>query len=230
LDPLSHNFQAPVEKFIALIDEIFAAEDDLPPHAEILDLSPELFSTSTTDFSRPLLNPFVIRKLSTLVSKIARPIKRLRLASRDGSGGAVNTPKGKGRMSDVDASVLSRTLKILERSVKAGEDLDPFRTFIVKSDPKTPTKSPGARKLGKVTKKRGKSDTADETPQDVEGGVDEIAIGEDVDAEHGPEEADLNDLLKVFEIARESVFAADCCIALLVSDRLTKQVRGCYKH
>lgn len=40
----------------------------------------------------------------------------------------------------------------------------------------------------------------------------------------GPSEIDLNILSKALQVARDSVYAADCCLALLSSDRLTKQV------
>lgn len=38
------------------------------------------------------------------------------------------------------------------------------------------------------------------------------------------DEMDYEKLTRDLEIARDSILAADCCIALLGSDRLTKQV------
>jgi cohesin loading factor subunit SCC2 len=40
-------------------------------------------------------------------------------------------------------------------------------------------------------------------------------------------EMDYDKLTRVLELARDSILAADCCIALLGSDRLTKQVSLC---
>lgn len=206
---------------------MFAVEDDLPPHAELQDLPPDFFSALTVDFSRPLLHPSTIRKLENLIGKTSRPTKRLRLASRDGNAVNGATPKGKGRMSQVDPSILSRTLKILERSVRIGEDLDPFRySAAAKADPKSPSKSPSksaAAKKASKGKKKGRGDSADE--ESHAGSADGMGMDEDGNAELEVEEADLENLTKVFEIAKESVMAADCCIALLASDRLAKQVR-----
>lgn len=112
---------------------------------------------------------------------------------------------------------------MLERSVRIGEDLDPFRFSVVKAGLKTPSKSPvksaAAKKAGKG--KKAKVDSADEGSHI--GSVD--GMDEEGSPDREVEQGDLENLTKVLEIAKESVMAADCCIALLASDRLTKQVR-----
>jgi cohesin loading factor subunit SCC2 len=55
---------------------------------------------------------------------------------------------------------------------------------------------------------------------------DERVSGTAADVAH----ADFDKLAKELDVANESILAADCCIALLGSDRLTKQVAhsSCY--
>jgi len=133
-------------------------------------------------------------------------------------------------MAEVDTQVLSRLLKLLERNVRAGEDVDPFpspsgnagfsATHASKSvspqkkSPKKPAKS-------KKNERRSKS----KTPGGEEG---EAEDGDGTGGGHAEEqeltEGDFDNLTRVLDIARDSILAADCCIALLGSDRLTKQV------
>ncbi|KAG6812718.1 radiation sensitive protein rad9 [Tricholoma furcatifolium] len=208
--------RAPLEKLTALIEEIFEAEDSLPSDLEPSDLPLDYFSAvATMDISRPLLNSSVIRKLTKYVGYVARPMKRLR-------GGIHSTPGGKGRMNEVDTQVLSRLLKMLERNVRAGEDVDPFRYVApVRASTASPTKkSPKKPARGKKPDRRSKSRTP--AGSDVEGNNDR----DDADFSKVDEltEADFDKLSKVLEVARDSIIAADCCIALLASDRLTKQL------
>jgi cohesin loading factor subunit SCC2 len=184
----------PLDRFIALAEEIFEAEDGLPPEVDISEL-PELFSRSTIDCSRPLLHPDIIRKLTRRVGQVARPSKRNRSIS-----GVLATPKGKGRMTEVDTDVLSRMLRVLNRTVKAGEDIDPFAQRNPK--PASPTKK----------KKVGKSQEPDSQATEVEAEHPELA------------EEDVQKTNRLLEGQRDSVLAAECCVALLSSDRLTKQV------
>jgi cohesin loading factor subunit SCC2 len=120
-------------------------------------------------------------------------------------------------MAEVDTGVLSRVLKILDRSVRSGEDLDPFHYV-------APDRNASPRKPKKLAKR----------PKTKEGEGDEAENAEKgnmVVDEPPPQdvtEADLEHLTKILEVAKDSVLAADCCIALLGSDRLTKQV--CLHH
>lgn len=168
----------------------------------------KLFSPLTADWARPLLASGVVRKLSNIIGKVARPPKRDRLTARGDS------PRKTGGLADTDGQMLSRTLKLLERSVRAGEDLDPFAG---------PPAGPGAvggtpSKTKKSPSKKKRARSKSRTPNEG-GDVD----GDDDAAELDP--ADLNKLDRALKIAKESVLAADCIIALLSADKLPKQVR-----
>lgn len=213
----------PLEKLTSLIEDVFEAEDALPLDADPSSLQFEFFSTNTTtDFSRPLLNPSLIRKLTKYIGYVARPTKRLRTAA-----GVQGTPKGKGRMAEVDTQVLSRLLKLLERNVRAGEDVDPFPssnpTSIHVSKSVSPQKkSPKKLSKSKKNERRSKSRTPAGEEEET-GDGDAIESGELVEAQELTE-GDLDKLTGVLDVARDSILAADCCIALLGSDRLTKQL------
>jgi cohesin loading factor subunit SCC2 len=129
-------------------------------------------------------------------------------------------------MAQVDTQVLSRLLKVLDRSVKTGEDLDPFKYV---TPPTGPPKSSPRKKVAKAKKQDASQ------PQPAKEGSDDIA-DQDTDRKSAEEEdrepekeldrTDYEQLARSLNIARESILAADCCIALLGSDRLTKQVRS----
>lgn len=207
---------APLEKFTALIEDIFEAEDALPNDASLNDLS-EFFSALTNDCAHPLLHPNIIRKATKYIGQIARPTKRLRQTS----GGVLGTPRGKGRMSDADTQMLSRLLKLLDRSVKAGEDIDPFFHITVPNSAKASPRKAAAKKAAKAKKPDIRSS---QTPPHEDLHDEDSTMGE-------PQtrvltDVDFDKLSRVMDIARDSILAADCCIALLGSDRLTKQVRA----
>ncbi|KAF8636245.1 hypothetical protein AX17_003730 [Amanita inopinata Kibby_2008] len=223
--------RAPLEKLVSLIEDIFEAEDSLPAEiSDPADLPSEFFSHFSTDLSRPLLAPSVIRKLINYIGHVARPTKRdVRNAAAVGHGqmgsGALNTPRHKGRMGEVETQVLSRLLKMLERNVRGGEDLDPFLVSQATVTRDSVTASPRKNRKGaaKKVEQRAKS----QTPK--EGGEDGTVEGHGVDCEgHSNQgnvkEVDHEQLTKTLDMARDSVFAADCCIALLASDRLAKQL------
>ncbi|TDL22099.1 hypothetical protein BD410DRAFT_770589 [Rickenella mellea] len=201
--------RAPLEKLTGLFEDIFEAEDNLPADIQVTDLPSEFFSPFSTDTSRPLLHPNVIRKLTKYIGKVARPTKRLRLSF--GRDGTVGTPRRTGGMAEVETNVLSRILKMLGRSVQAGENLEPFGYA-----KKKPTKS-----------KKGGEDGRSKSPQGDTGENDTVEPEDKMDVEPEPAELTPEDISKlgiVLEIARDSIIAADCCIALLSSDRLTKQL------
>ncbi|PCH40319.1 hypothetical protein WOLCODRAFT_67627 [Wolfiporia cocos MD-104 SS10] len=214
--------RAPIDKLTTFLEDIFEAEDSLPPDATVNDLSAEFFSPLTIDGAHPLLHPNVIRKLSNLIAKVGRPMKRLRLSSRESAAGR-GTPRAKGRIAEIDTSVLSRMLKILDRSVKAGEDVNPF--VVLQSNAPvstTSSKTDGSPKKTSRSKKNLQADgrrSKSKTPADsAEDGVEEHSDTQETT------EADCEMLTRDLDIARDSVLAADCCIALLSSDRLTKQL------
>ncbi|KAL4249287.1 Sister chromatid cohesion protein [Abortiporus biennis] len=214
--------RAPLDKLTTLLEDIFEADDSLPPDATMEDLSTNFFSTTTVDYSRPQLHPSIVRKLTGYISKISRPTKRLRMSSREHTVPGA-TPRHKGRMADIETAMLSRILRILERSVKVGEELNPFPKSSSSSNdvvPPTPSKKGKGKKKTERDRSKSKTPKPDGIQDDDPMPIDEHAPS----SAGGISEADLDTLESVLNVARDSVLAADCCIALLSSDRLTKQL------
>ena len=212
------NFQGPLEKLTSLIEDIFEAEDALPADIDINELNHDFFSPLSTDCARPLLSSSIVRKLTKYIGQVARPTKRLRQTT----GGVLGTPRAKGRMADVDTQILSRLLKLLDRSVRAGEDIEPFLYHAIQHAPSSTKSSP--RKLDvKKNARTKKSDTRSksQTPKDE----DDMDTGMQFEVQGNLDlgDADFDKVSRLLDVARDSIVAADCCIALLGSDRLTKQ-------
>jgi len=221
-----------LEKLTALFEDIFEAEDTLAPDIDISDL-PELFSPLTADFSAPLIHPTMIRKLTKYIGQVTRPNKRIRLSAREGGTGNAGTPRHKGRMADVDTTILSRALKALERSVRAGEALDPFPSLPPTARDKvvSPRKS-SSKKSAKASSKSASAGDAGmmlQSPEDDDGDTDAHGRNADGSASRELTSLDFENFTKVLDVARDSILAADCCIALLGSDRLQKQVWGSFR-
>jgi cohesin loading factor subunit SCC2 len=180
------------------------------------DLPSEFFSSVAIDDDRPLLHPTVIRKLTKYIGQVARPTKRIKSSVHDSTPGSVGSPRGKGRIAAVDTATLSRMFKILERSVKAGEVLDPFTTTSVDKKVTAARKSSTFKRSTKLEKT-----CMSQSPKGME--CDPGIIGED-SATPELTDVDLGVLAESLDVARDSILAADCCIALLGSDGLTKQV------
>ena len=219
--PNDGNFQGPLEKLTSLIDDIFEAEDALPADIDINELNHDFFSPLSTDCARPLLSPTIVRKLTKYIGQVARPTKRLRQTS----GGVLGTPRAKGRMADVETQTLSRLLKLLDRSVRAGEDIEPFLYHAIHNVPsssKSSPRKPDAKKNARTKKSDIRSKS--QTPKDEEEMDTVMQVEEQGTLNLGV--ADFDKLSRLFDVARDSILAADCCIAILGSDRLTKQVRS----
>ena len=212
------KFQGPLEKLTSLIQDIFEAEDALPADIDINELNHDFFSPLSTDCARPLLSPSIVRKLTKYIGQVARPTKRLRQTT----GGVLGTPRAKGRMADVDTQILSRLLKLLDRSVRAGEDIEPFLYHAIHHAPSS-TKSSPRKPDAKKNARMKKSDTRSksQTPKDEDEMNTEMQVEDQGTLDLG--EADFDKLSRLLDVARDSIVAADCCIALLGSDRLTKQ-------
>ncbi|THH14012.1 hypothetical protein EW146_g6273 [Bondarzewia mesenterica] len=209
--------RGPLEKLTALLEDIFEAEDSLPADADLESLPAGFFSQLTVEPARPQLHPNMIRKLTKCIGKVARPMKRLR-----GHTGPMKTPrsKGPGSIADLDTTMLSRILKMLERSVRVGEDLDPFKN----SQPQAPrgvSMSPTKKKAAKAKKAASQADRRSNSHTPAGDGEEAMEAHPIV---YEVTEADLEKLARTLDIARDSILAADCCIALLGSDRLPKQV------
>ena len=192
---------------MAYLEDIFEAEDALSPDADPKDLPEQFFSRHTTDCAHPLLNAKVVQKLMKYIAKCARPAGRSRSFGRE--DGATNV---KGRIADVETATLVRLLKVLERSVRAGHDIDPFDTASM----------PASDPVHGSPKKRKDGLSRGETPQPSDnqavGSSDSISdLGDQSDV-------DVAALERSLDAARDSILAANCCVSLLSSDRLPKQV------
>lgn len=211
----SDRFEGPFEKLESLIDEIFESEDDLPQYPDPGDLRHDLFSLSlTTNCARPCLNPVIVSKITAIVGKISRPAKRRPPTSRGQNGAPNSARKDDGRMSDLEVPRILRLLKILERSVQTGEDLDPFK---LPPEPQSSTKR-------SVTKRSGKGSKRMKTLDPVPSEDDDPVVDPEPDSLQEPS-INLEGLLKCLTTAKESILAAECCVSILSSDRLPKQVR-----
>jgi cohesin loading factor subunit SCC2 len=201
---------APLERLNTLIEDILEAEDSLAADIEPADLPKEFFSPLTVDCNHPHLQPSIVRKLTKYISQLARPSKRSRRTARDGVANASSGSKARDTLGDIGTPILSRLMKILERSIKPGEDLDPLRTSTHHPPaPLSPSKS-----------KKGQKVPAD--------GIDvQEGDGPTVHDSHPQQltDSDVHELAVQLEVSRDSILAAECCMALLSGESLTKQVR-----
>lgn len=179
------------------------------------------------------MSPQYVIKLTKAISKVSRPTKRLRLASIPWESNAPGTPRRTGGISEVETQILSRVLKLLERSVRAGEDLDPFsRATVNKSghvnEAVSNATSPMKVGKSKVGKKKAAVHEEEERISSSPSKIEEADPKMDIDeASLEITEEDVLKLEHCLETARDSVLAANCCISLLTSDRLPKQVCIC---
>lgn len=202
------------------MEDIFEAEDSVPadPTPDSLDELSEFFSPLTVDWTRPSLNTRTISKLTAIIDQVARPTKRIR---RDH---AFHSPSAADRegTSGIDTQQLLRIIKMLERSVFMGEDVDPLAGPTVKlsesnsgggedTDNKFSSKNKKSKraKTPDGRKSRSKSRTPVE-PEDVD-------RREEIEVDHEKVDHDL-------QLAKEAIIAADACLALLASNQLPKQV------
>lgn len=200
---------APLEKLNTLIEDILEAEDSLAVDIEPADLPKEYFSPFTVDCNHPHLQPNIVRKLTKYVSQLARPSKRARRTTREGLPNASSGSKTRDTLGDIGTPILSRLMKILERSIKAGEDLDPLRTSThLAPAPPSPSKLKKGQKVsgeGTAVQEEDSSAVHDSNPQQLT-------------------ESDVRELAVQLEVSRDSILAAECCMALLSGESLTKQV------
>ena len=207
----------PLEKCLDFIEDIFEAEDSLPPDINPADLPPEFFSPLTIDPSQVMLHRLVVTKLTKLITKGSGGHSRQ--STRDSVSSSPR--KVKKSFATVETSVLSRLLRILERSVRAGEDLDPFKTAAAELA-RVPNKlEMSPKKTPKKKKGDSRARSTSAVPQLNRGEDDEVMSN----ASHEVSETDLEVLSRALELARDSLAATDCCLTLLGSDRLPKQVR-----
>ena len=128
-------------------------------------------------------------------------------------------------MMEIQMHMLSRLLKMLKRSMKAGEDWDPFAMAsyhgnVTPSGGREGMASPRKKKVGgKKAERRSKSQTPREDREDTimaDGNEEEDHEKREKNCEM--QEMDYEHLMKMLDMARDSILSADCCIALLASD------------
>lgn len=205
------------------MEDIFEAEDALPPDISVDDLPTEFFSSLTSDPSHALLHRSVVSKLTRLIMKASG--RHSRQSTREAANGSPK--KAKRTFATLETAILSRLLRMLERSVKAGEDLDPFKIASAELA-KVPARgeaSPKKTPRKKTAKSEDRARSKSATPH-VADEVEVEDIAESVQ-EH-LSDIDIEILSKALEVARDSLLATDCCLTLLSSDRLQKQVRICH--
>lgn len=204
---------------MSVVEEMFEMEDTLGTDLSPEDLPEDYFSHLSYDAARPMLSTSLIRKMSKYISQSAKPGKRSRQASAGGTG-TFATPSGRrGRMADVDVQLLSRLLKVLDRSVKAAEELDPFP-----ASASSASLNGTASARNSPVKKSRKKKVKENDEQEVDDAEDELNQNTKEGSPSIVEDTELEKLSRNLEIAVDSILAADCCVALLSSDRLPKQV------
>ncbi|TRM61170.1 hypothetical protein BD626DRAFT_502962 [Schizophyllum amplum] len=217
--------RTPLEKFTTLVEDLYEAEDALPADfsTSTPDFPDEFFSTYVPpgETRHPVLSyGFMRNKLTKAIANVTKPRK----AARTGDSPIKRTG---GRMCDVDMQVLSRLLRILLRSVNAGNELDPFAHVGENHNARTPSKKAQGKRRVEPEDDAMDTDECDAAPPDL---PDEARSP--VKSEKGKKkpkvvaasEDDLDSLLLALEHARDCVVAADCALALLASDRLPKQM------
>lgn len=176
-----------------MLEDIFEAEDSIDPSSGSHEGA--FFSKLTDDWTKARLSIATIAKLEKLISKLSRARKRTR-------SGPTPLPVGSGGTADLDHNILSRLLKLLERSVKAGEDLNPFGQSQV---------MPQAKQTSKATAEGQSSPINAVAPEEP------VAAG-------GVSAEDVDKMDSQLDVLNEALLASECCIALLTSDHLQKQV------
>jgi cohesin loading factor subunit SCC2 len=138
-------------------------------------------------------------------------------------------------VSDIEMGTLARVLKALERSVRAAENLDPFKIEAgpakggsgggePRSRPRSVTLSP-SKKRGKKAKAVAEVEEAAAANGDAaEVDTNDNAKTNADQKSLEPTESDLHAITAGLGLAIESVLAADACMTLLASDRLPKQL------
>ncbi|VDC04583.1 unnamed protein product [Peniophora sp. CBMAI 1063] len=200
-------------KLRELIDDLFEA-DDSPDSQD----AQSFFSSNSPDSSRPCLSASILRKLRVRILDAAKPANAKR--SRAATGQTPRTPKTtRLSLADIEPADLTRLIRLLERSVRAGEDVTPFPTApstssAIKTEangeagPSTPLKTPAKTPGKRSTKKEPRSATPRET------------------SEPPASEADIQKATVSIERARDAVLAADTILALLCGERLPREAYG----
>lgn len=242
-----------MQKLTTLVEEIFEAEDSVAPDEDAsLSRLPAsfsaFFSPLTTDAARPLLSRAVMAKLEQFIRQVARPPKRSRRQNMSSPIKAPERDREPMSLAEIDSATLARLLKLLERNVVLGEDIQPFAGPAMSERPGHNTTSNSPSKKSKKNKAAAMKGTVSGDPgikrssrsrsrsrsrnggDDAEGGVnargkaDQVTEPGECGVGPEPNEDDLERLGTMLAAAHDSVAAASCAISLLAADSLPKQV------
>jgi cohesin loading factor subunit SCC2 len=193
----------PLERFTSLIEDIFEAEDALDPSSTELDSD---FFSPLSSAASPRLSRNTISKLVKRIQKVSNFSQSRRKKSFvSGKSPMSHSVDGKGGMGQVDTTILTRVLRILDRSIKLAVDADISSIF--------PRQSAGTRNEGSdVTA----SPSKQKKPVNLESEELSALPTDKLDA-----------LRQTLDAFAESLHAAEAVIGLLASDHLPKQVRCC---
>lgn len=214
----------PLEKLVNLIEDIFEAEDTVSMDVDSEKMFAKFFSKFSRDLERPALNHSVIGRLTKAIGKVSRPSKRIRLTTGGREGLTTpSSPHKTGGIADIETQTLGRILKILERGIHQGETTDPFGSSDSEADAPS----------GNVTSKSGVGADVHGSPDPTNvspDGISRPGVDANLDSSTTALENDITKLESSLEMARDSIVAADCCVALLTSDRLPKQASSTRFH
>ncbi len=244
----SSHRKVPVAKVRGLMEDMFEADDSLPDRDALQDLLPgQAISAAADPFfeliespshaggeSRSLLvlRAAVLHKLLKLVVQCSRP--HAELAAISAKAQSATNPG----LATLAAADLTRLLAILERTVRVGEDVDPFPSQSQRapaSEPVSPTKSKKARKADRQDQSPSKTPEPSVTPDRAheEPNGDEASTPSN---RNGPaSEEELDKLNATFAVLDRAVLAAECSLAILTGDVLPKQIlseehiRSCFE-
>ncbi|KAJ3806212.1 hypothetical protein F5876DRAFT_80926 [Lentinula aff. lateritia] len=231
--------RSPLDRLISLIQEIFQVEDGLPADPDATDLSQGgVFNPDSQDPSKPQLSARIIRKLTVHFGQIR---------GARGPGKSVHSSPTKGRgsrnekLNDIGCDVLGRLLRIIARSVKIGEEADPFgllsgtRGDSLMSTHKTPKKKQSGTPVGK-----GGLDVVEREEKYETLGTSALERGQSKEPKtpkwkgkssagcliEPPSAADLDVLIRKLTQSRDGVLAAESIIALLGGESVKSSKGG----
>lgn len=189
------------QKLQSLFEDIFEESDSFPANPTAGDAgSSKYFSGTSNDGDHPLLASATIEKITRYVSR-AQGSKRRSASDTEGLEGDVGT--------------MRRVLKLLERSMRQAERVEVFPEDRKPSSSVKDEKNAGT---GKGRKKGGKkSKSPVETQDSKQTGTPEIS-------DIGLDQARIELLEEALSALQNRALAAECCLVLLDSGRVSKQV------
>lgn len=240
--------RAAIEKLVAYLEDVFEAEDTMPLPSDLpstmefsssptaADVSSEqAFFSIQPGTSEPVLTTAVMRKLT----------KYFEACTVNGGARSRRRSSKGGALSEVDVNTLSRVLRILERSVKAGVDVEAFsQTSLRKAGggSKAKVTRPKANRAGSSSLTPSRP-SANSVPSTSERGRSNSRLGSEMlesptnergeapveDDEMEGDDEELTDAAiqkchRALDLVSHGLLGVDSCLTLLTADTLPKQV------